>query len=115
MIIQVDKKKFNKYLCSIFFLFPYSFSYADKPAAPVIFDSSPLRGTIDVSQFTYSNSLTEGTHRVEIYLNDEWKGKADVYFKKINNDRVTMPCYTMKLIEQIGISTETLDENKKIV
>ncbi|MCW2256141.1 outer membrane usher protein [Providencia alcalifaciens] len=86
--------------------------FAEESGIPAIFDSSPLKGSVDVSQFAYGNPVTEGVHRIEIYLNDEWKGKTDVEFKKIKNNTAS-PCYTIKLIEMIGLSTESLDKSVK--
>lgn len=78
------------------------------------FDSSPLRGSVDVTQFEYGNPVPAGLHKVDIYLNDEWKGRTDVDFKyKQQGDYIAQPCFSMGLINTIGLSTQSLSSDTK--
>lgn len=111
IIVKRNVREKLIFLFAMIFVIPISFA-DDNIAAE--FDSSPLRGTVDISQFEYGNPVLEGVHKVDIYLNDEWKGRTDVYFKyKGKKTNIAKPCYSMQLINTIGLSTQGLTSDLK--
>lgn len=64
---------------------------------------------IDVSRFSRGNPVVPGTFKTQILLNGEKKLLTELTFKENGTPRAT-PCFTQKILMQIGIKAERLQE-----
>ncbi|MDA8505057.1 outer membrane usher protein [Citrobacter sp. Awk 2] len=64
--------------------------------------------SIDVSRFSKGNPVPPGTYKTQIILNGKPKMLTDFTFNDNGTPRAT-PCFTAKLLAQIGVKTEGLD------
>jgi outer membrane usher protein len=64
---------------------------------------------IDVSRFSQGNPVVPGTYKTQILLNGKKKLLTDFTFKENGTVRAT-PCFTPKLLLQIGIKADPLKE-----
>ncbi len=72
--------------------------------SPVEFNQDFLRSSVDVSMFSDGNPLAPGVYRIDLYTNEQWKGRAEVRFELDGpSAKVARPCYEAKLIEQLGL------------
>lgn len=84
----------------------------------VEFSSTFLRSPVDVSSFSQGNPVLEGNYPVDLYINDRWKGRAEVKFKNpTQNSVIAQPCFNLRLISILGIdigklSAETIEKLK---
>lgn len=98
------------YIAGAIFLVPASLAYAEDPDA-IEFNDSFLRSSVDVSQFTSGNPVAPGVHRIDLYLNDQWKGRQDVNFSLPSPETaVALPCYDLKLLSVFNIALDKLDK-----
>jgi len=75
------------------------------------FSEDMLQFPVDVSMFSEGNALPEGTYRVDLYINNEWKGRTSVRFAMIQgNDRVAQPCFDLALLETLGFDLVNLEQ-----
>lgn len=76
---------------------------------PVLFNREFLRSDVDVRAFSQGNPVSAGNHVVDLYINEQWKGRAEVTFKKTTPDEtVARPCFDLKLIAQLGINNDKI-------
>jgi len=74
------------------------------------FSEDMLQFPVDVRLFSAGNALPAGTYRVDVYTNEEWKGRTDVRFAMVNgNDRIAQPCFDLALLETLGFDLAHLD------
>ncbi|HHD7462688.1 TPA: fimbria/pilus outer membrane usher protein [Klebsiella oxytoca] len=77
----------------------------------VEFNSAFLRSTVDVSVFSQGNPVAAGNHNVDLYLNERWKGRTEVFFENAKpGDSVAQPCFTTKTLALLGIDTAHLSQ-----
>lgn len=77
----------------------------------VEFNTTFLRTQIDVEQFSRGNPVEPGVHRIELYVNDRWKGRKDVNFALPSpEEAIALPCYDLELLTILGMNTEKLDK-----
>lgn len=94
-----------------FFIFFLAFS---RPAISgqsdeVIFNTDFMRSNIDVSAFSKGNPIPAGQYTVDLYVNERWKGRAEVNFKNVEqNSSVAKPCFNIKLVSLLGIDLDKL-------
>jgi len=70
----------------------------------VEFNQDFLRSPVDVSMFSDGNPLAPGIYRIDLYTNEQWKGRSEVRFELADPDaKVARPCYDARLIEQLGL------------
>ncbi|QXD01096.1 fimbria/pilus outer membrane usher protein [Klebsiella sp. PL-2018] len=75
----------------------------------VHFNSEFLRSAIDVSNYSHGNPVPTGEYTVDLYVNDRWKGRTEVYFKKDEKkSAIAKPCFNTKLVSSIGINPDGL-------
>jgi len=76
---------------------------------PVTFSADMLAFPVDVSLFAEGKPVPPGTYRVELYLNDAWKGKFDVRFERLlPNDHVAQACFDQALIDVLDVDPQYL-------
>lgn len=63
---------------------------------------------IDVSRFSRGNPVPPGTYKTQLLLNGQPKMLTDFTFNDNGSPRAT-PCFTSKLLAQIGVKTEGMD------
>lgn len=61
------------------------------------------RNTIDIRRFNYGNPIPEGKYYADIYLNNEWKGKANVQYLYTDNANTSTLCLTPELLSLIDV------------
>jgi P pilus assembly protein, porin PapC len=49
----------------------------------VIFNTDFMRSNIDVSAYSKGNPVPFGEYTVDLYVNERWKGRAEVNFKRM--------------------------------
>ncbi|WP_431225564.1 FimD/PapC N-terminal domain-containing protein [Serratia sp. L9] len=99
------------YIAGAIFLAPATLCYAEDPEV-IEFNESFLRSAVDVSQFTSGNPVAPGVHRIDLYLNDQWKGRQDVNFSLPSSETaVARPCYDLKLLSVFNIALDKLDKD----
>nr|WP_318383306.1 outer membrane usher protein [uncultured Enterobacter sp.] len=92
-----------------------SAAHAAEDAAPdeeIEFNDQFLMNTgtnIDVSRFSKGNPVIAGTYKTQIVLNGQRKLLTNFTFNENGTPRAT-PCFTHKLLLQLGIKTEGQDD-----
>jgi len=77
--------------------------------AVVEFSEELLRIPVDVRMFAAGNPVPAGNYRVDLHMNGQWKGRAELNFENQNpGDLVAIPCFDMALLETLGFDTERL-------
>lgn len=75
----------------------------------VEFNSAFLRSAVDVGAYSQGNPVAAGSHTVDLYINDRWKGRSAVNFENARpEDRVAEPCFDATLIAQLGLDSTHL-------
>ncbi|MBB1202743.1 fimbrial biogenesis outer membrane usher protein [Enterobacteriaceae bacterium 89] len=75
----------------------------------VQFNSQFLRSDIDASAFSQGNPVPQGIYSVDLYVNERWKGRAEVKFEKSSPESsVAEPCFDLKLISLLGINSDKI-------
>ncbi|MEQ4664209.1 fimbrial biogenesis usher protein [Providencia rettgeri] len=121
LIEQYDRKKNIRMNSKIFFCF---FVFFVSPInADVFFNpsllSSDTDNIADLSRFEKGDGQAPGIYRVEIYLNDEYKGTRDISFKKnlgasnVDDSGLT-PCLTKDWLIKQSVNLTSAIQNKKI-
>jgi len=78
--------------------------------AALEFSEDMLQFPVDVSLFSADNALPEGSYRVDLYTNGEWKGRTGVRFELVSgNQHVAQPCFDLALLETLGFDLAHLD------
>ncbi|TCQ91465.1 MULTISPECIES: fimbria/pilus outer membrane usher protein [Rahnella] len=91
-------------------LFSHVVCYAGSDT--VMFNSAFMRSAIDVNDYAQGNPVLPGIHRVDLYINERWKGRTDVNFSLPDNQsKIAHACFNIKLLSELGIDSEKLDEN----
>lgn len=58
---------------------------------------------VDVSRFKQSNNATPGTYRLDLFVNDNWNGRAEVEIRAKNvGDTSGQACFDLALLDRIG-------------
>jgi len=85
---------------------------AAEAVATVEFNEDLLRIPVDVRMFAEGNPVPAGTYRIDLYMNDQWKGRTDVRFQPLNpGDRVALPCFDASLLDMLGFDLKQLNPN----
>lgn len=58
---------------------------------------------VDVSDYSYGNPVPEGNYTVNLVINENNRGKYNVFFKNIKNNKQAEACFTPDQIETLGI------------
>jgi len=78
--------------------------------ATVEFNEDLLRIPVDVRMFAEGNPVPAGTYRIDLHMNDQWKGRTDVRFQPLNpGDRVALPCFDAALLDMLGFDLQHLN------
>lgn len=87
---------------------------ASEMAATVEFNQSFLRSPVDVRTFAESNPVPPGVYRIDLYVNEHWKGRTEVRFELPGaSARAAQPCYDAKLLDRLGLSMDKLGEKAR--
>ncbi|MBV6694012.1 fimbria/pilus outer membrane usher protein [Serratia quinivorans] len=65
-------------------------------------------GGIDLSRFSEGNPAQPGRYRVDMYVNGDNRGKAEIEFQPTNDAMGARPVFTLKTLDQIGVDIEKL-------
>jgi len=83
---------------------------AAEAVATVEFNEDLLRIPVDVRMFAEGNPVPAGTYRIDLYMNDQWKGRTDVRFEtRTPGDRVALPCFDAALLDMLGFDLQHLN------
>jgi len=81
----------------------------------VEFNPEMLQFPVDVGLFAAGNALPAGNYRVDLYMNDEWKGRVSVRFAMVPGDeRVAQPCFDLALLDTLGFDLSHLDQDVRV-
>ncbi|MBP0597937.1 fimbrial biogenesis outer membrane usher protein [Herbaspirillum sp. LeCh32-8] len=82
--------------------------------AQVEFGSDFLRGSgstqLDVSRFDKANPIAPGSYRVDLYVNQVWKGRQEVVFRTREGEASAEPCFNRAMLEIAGVDMDKLSE-----
>jgi len=81
---------------------------ADASTRLAQFDPRLLRIPVDVGQYAQARAVPPGTYRIDLYVNTQWKGRTDVRFAQTNGARVALPCFDLKLLDELGFDEQHL-------
>lgn len=90
--------------------FPPFSSGQENPGTVYQFNDGFIVGSrekVDLSRFSTS-AITEGTYSLDVYTNDEWKGRYDLRIARDKDGRLGV-CYTKAMLAQYGIAAEKLN------
>jgi len=74
------------------------------------FDQGMLQFPIDTSLFAMGNAVPAGNYRVDLYTNQDWKGRVSVRFAMPEDqDRIAQPCFDLALLELLGLDLDQLE------
>ncbi len=78
--------------------------------ALVEFDAAFLRSPVDIGMFSRSGQMPAGEHRVDVMLNEAWKGRHSVRFGRPDGSRdgTTLPCFDAALLSRLGLDLDAL-------
>jgi len=80
----------------------------------VEFSTDMLQFPIDVRLFAEGNALPAGTYRIDLYTNEDWKGRTSVRFEMVDgNDRVAQPCFDLGLLDTLGFDLTQLNADAR--
>jgi len=78
--------------------------------APARFNTSLLVFPVDVRMFADGNPVPPGDYRVDVYLNNAWKGKHHIRFETLApGERIAQPCFTAALLDALGFDPLHID------
>ncbi|HYG45707.1 MAG TPA: fimbria/pilus outer membrane usher protein [Bordetella sp.] len=84
--------------------------YAPVHGAEVEFDESFLRSPVDIRMFSKGTAMPEGVHRVDVTLNDVWKGRYPIDFRLPQTGAgAAQPCFDIQLLDSVGFTLDNLD------
>lgn len=64
---------------------------------------------VDLTRFS-TLAIAEGTYSVDVYTNDEWKGRYDLQITRDQNTTTLGVCYTTSMLMQFGIAVDKFNE-----
>lgn len=97
---------FGGLVCLSLILTPLTYA---QETETVEFNSAFLRSAVDVSAFSQGNPVAPGTHRVDIYVNEHWKGRMDVTFALPDDtSRIAQPCFSLAMFSVMGVDIEKI-------
>jgi len=79
-------------------------------AEPVVeFDEMFLRSQVDIRMFSKGNVVPAGEHRVDVALNDAWKGRYRILFRSPESgEHGAQPCFDAGLLDSVGFNLEAV-------
>jgi len=87
---------------------------AETAWAEVEFNTDMLQFPVDTRLFAQRDALPAGTYRVDLYTNDEWRGRSSVRFAMPpGEERIAQPCFDAALLEMLGFDSTHLDERAR--
>ncbi|KDP86738.1 fimbrial protein [Cupriavidus sp. SK-3] len=95
---------------------PAPFQIAQIQSTPLEFESGFLNnsgGGVDLSKFERSNVVPPGTYSVDIYVDQNWVGRASVPFKAVAGTADAQPCFNEALLKQAGVNLGKLPHHVK--
>lgn len=75
------------------------------------FDNAILMGNASLNDLQSFNAagLLPGTYIVDIYINDNWRGRRELLFKKDNHGDL-VSCYSEAFLKGVGINPEKMNQ-----
>ena len=75
------------------------------------FDNAILMGNASLNDLQSFNvaGLLPGTYIVDIYINDNWRGRRELLFKKDNHGDL-VSCYSEAFLKGVGINPEKMNQ-----
>jgi len=74
------------------------------------FDQDMLQFPVDTSLFAQGNAIPAGNYRVDLYTNQDWKGRGSVRFEMVHeHDRIAQPCFDLALLDMLGFDLTQLE------
>ena len=67
------------------------------------------RNTTDLSRFEHGNPVLPGLYSTDVYLNNAWKGRANVRFAAARPDANATLCVDDRLLGQLGLLPAAAD------
>lgn len=96
---------------------PEALQVAQLQLAQVEFESGFLNSsgdTVDLSKFQRGNIVRPGTYSVDIYVDQNWVGRASVPFKAVPGTADAQPCFNEALLKQAGVDLGKLPHHVKV-
>lgn len=77
------------------------------------FLSGKSRGE-DLSRFAQENPVLAGTYTADVVINGKWRGASEYTFKNVPGKTSAETCFTLDMLEQIGIDTAQLPNTASV-
>ncbi|MDQ8024315.1 MAG: fimbria/pilus outer membrane usher protein [Moraxellaceae bacterium] len=93
------------------------------PSAPADaeFDTSMLAGAsggasqpIDLSRFERGNVVAPGIYRLDLYLDGQWSGAADVRFAIPAGEADSVACFSQSTLDQLGLPRDKFSDAARL-
>jgi len=79
------------------------------------FDPNMLQFPVDTRLYAEGNALPAGNYRVDLNMNEDWKGRVSVRFAMVQgNDRIAQPCFDLALLDTLGFELSLLEQTTRI-
>lgn len=62
--------------------------------------------TIDTSRFERGNFMEPGRHKLDVYVNGQWRGVEEVPFRLLAGSASATPCYDSALLARLGLDVD---------
>ena len=67
-----------------------------------------------LSRFANENPVLAGTYNADVYINGKWQGAREYTFKNVPGKVSAETCFTLEMLEQVGIDTSQLSLGQNI-
>lgn len=83
---------------------------------PALLDINQPADNIDIRQFNHPNTLSPGSYKIDIYINERFFDKRDVRFVVDSPDSDLHPCFVAVsgILREMGVKAEVLKEIKHV-
>ena len=78
------------------------------------FNASFLRSDVDISRFSRRNPVDPGVHQVDLYVNNQWRGRHGIAFIPVGQDElIARPCFTAETLVLFNLNLSRLDNRTR--
>lgn len=83
--------------------------HAQETFEEVEFNASFLRSEVDISRFSRRNPVEPGVHQVDLYVNNQWRGRHGIAFERVAHDElIARPCFDLETLALLNLNQDRL-------
>ncbi len=107
-IFKMKKRLLALSILSAWGLVPHV--HAQEAYEDIEFNASFLRSEVDISRFSRRNPVEPGVHQVDLYVNNQWRGRHGIAFERFEKDElIARPCFTLETLALLNLNQDRLD------